>query len=427
MSSEGDQQAIRAQAEKILGSGVLGRSRFYTSLFEYLLACSERGHAPKEIEIAAEVFQRGEDFDPSQDSMVRVYAHNLRQKLQQYYADQGRDEPEQLTVPKGEYRIVLASPVAAPAPGADAVAPADPPQARSGYRMALIAVFSAVAGLLLGTFAFRDGGEGLTDYHEVAVSPLWAGVSDDALPITIVVGDYYIFGELDQYGNIERMIREFDINSRRDLDDRFMLEPGYAERYIDLDLSYLPTSTAFAMRSLMRVLAATGKEIRVVASSKLDTAVLRQGHIVYIGYLSGLGMLTDFVFAGSDFAMGETPDELVDQVTGTRYVSEAGLPSAAGRYRDYGLFSSLPGPAGNQLVIVAGTRDEGLMQTAEAVSDPDLVADSAAAVTGDDGSVPAGFELLYEVAGLDRTNLSGNIVHVGIPGGARPQSGRAAP
>ena len=55
-----------------------------------------------------EVFGRGADFDPSQDSMVRVYAHNLRQKLEHYYATAGRNEPRQVVLARGEYRISLA-------------------------------------------------------------------------------------------------------------------------------------------------------------------------------------------------------------------------------------------------------------------------------------------------------------------------------
>ena len=99
MAATSDRDIIRHQAQKILDSGVLGRSRFYVALLEYLVACSEREHTPKEIEIAAEVFNRGDEFDPSQDSMVRVYAHNLRQKLQQFYAEQGRDQHSQITIP----------------------------------------------------------------------------------------------------------------------------------------------------------------------------------------------------------------------------------------------------------------------------------------------------------------------------------------
>jgi hypothetical protein len=75
------------------------------------------------------------------------------------------------------------------------------------------------------------------------------------------------------------------------------------------------------------------------------------------------------------------------------------------------MFSTMPGPGGNQLVFVTGMRDEGLMQTAQAISDPVWVQDSLAAVAEDVGDTPPAFELLYEVAGLDRTNLDAMIVH----------------
>ena len=90
-------------------SGALGRSRSYARLLEFLVECADSGRTPKELEIAMEVFGRGADFDPSQDSMVRVYAHNLRQKLEHYYATAGRNEPRQLVLARGEYRISLAA------------------------------------------------------------------------------------------------------------------------------------------------------------------------------------------------------------------------------------------------------------------------------------------------------------------------------
>ena len=45
----------------------------------------------------------------------------------------------------------------------------------------------------------------------------WQAFLDDDLPILLVIGDYYIFGETDAAGNVMRMVREFDINSRDDL------------------------------------------------------------------------------------------------------------------------------------------------------------------------------------------------------------------
>jgi hypothetical protein len=400
-----DTAAIRKQVDRILASGVLGRSRFYAALLKYLADCADRGHTPKEIEIAAEVFSRGEDFDPSQDSMVRVYAHNLRQKLVQYYADSGSDETEQISIPKGEYRIALGEEDQAPSP-----APARRTALAAGLGVALAVIASLAAGIAIGRIWAGNADAPLAPWRAVAHSALWAPITDDDVPVTLVVGDYYIFGELDDIGNVRRMVREFSINSSRDLDERFMLEPEYADRYIDLDLTYLPSSTAVAMRDIVEVLTAAGKEVRVVSMSNLDTSVLRETHIVYVGYLSGLGMLSDFVFGGSELAIGETFDELVDRKTGETFISEAGLPNEERSYRDYGLFSTLPAPGGNQFVFVAGTRDEGLMQTAEAVTNPAMVQTSIDAIAPG-GDVPPAFELLYEVAGLGRTNLDALIVH----------------
>ena len=420
MASKTDSEIIRAEVDRILASGALGRSRSYAALLKYLAECSERPQPPKEIEIAAEVFNRGDGFDPSQDSMVRVYAHKLRQKLQQYYADQGVDQAEQINLPKGEYRLTL---------GGETDLPGKPEiqsSSFSGFRLALIVAVSLTVGVVLDRVLTSNAGEPSAGYQDVAESALWAPVTDDEVPVTIVVGDYYIFGELDEVGNVDRLVREFSINSSRDLDERFMLEPADVDRYIDLDLTYLPSSIAFAMRDLMGIFTAAEKEIRIVSMSNLDTSAIRESHIVYIGFLSGLGMLSDFVFSGSELAVGDTFDELVHRTTGDSFVSEAGLPSGQQSYRDYGLFSTLPAPGGNQFVFVAGTRDEGLMETAQAISDPQMVQMSIDAIASG-GEVPLAYELLYEVAGLGRTNLDAQIVHAAALDSARISIGQLIP
>jgi hypothetical protein len=181
----------------------------------------------------------------------------------------------------------------------------------------------------------------------------------------------------------------------------------------------VPSSIPVAVRDLTEILLAAGKEIRVVSMSAFDTRNVRDSHIVYVGYLSALGRLADFAFSGSALEIGDTYDELFDTDTGRAYVSEAGFPSRQQSYRDYGMFSTMPGPGGNQLVFVTGMRDEGLMQTAQASSDPAWVRDTLAAVADRSGNVPAAFEVLYEVAGLDRTNLDAMIVHAAALDGSR--------
>jgi len=394
---------IREQLKHITASGVLGRSRSYARLLEYLVTCSLRDHAPKELEIATEVFGKDAGFDPSQDSMVRVYAHNLRQKIKQFYESAGADQAWRLEIPKGEYRVMAKS--------ASAFATTAQPMAAAARRPALglVAAFCLVFGLIVG-WSLREDGGGDSIYQSVADSPVWRGLLDDDLPTLVVVGDYYIFGELDEVGNVARLVREFDVNSSADLDDVVMFEPQLTDRYIDLDLTYLPRSAAFALKDSLRVLFTSDKSVRVISMSELNVADLKANHVVYVGYISALDKLLPFVFRSSSLAVGDTFDELFDKQTGSVYRSEAGLPADRQNYRDYGLVSTFPGPSGNHFVIIAGTRDAGLMHSAQALADPMYVGAVERALANG-GELPQAFELLYEVTGFDRTNLDAMLVH----------------
>lgn len=53
--------------------------------------------------IAIEVFERGADFDPAADSIVRVEAGRLRAKLREYYDTMGSDDGIRIELPKGSY------------------------------------------------------------------------------------------------------------------------------------------------------------------------------------------------------------------------------------------------------------------------------------------------------------------------------------
>jgi hypothetical protein len=406
-----EQDFIREQVEKISRSGALGRSRSYAKLLDFLVACTLEGRMPKEHEIATEVFKRGADFDPSQDAMVRVYAHHLRQKLESYYAEQGRGEPRRIVVPKGEYRIAVADveseAVAEPETRERAPAP-------RRWRLAAAAALLVALGAALATGLqmLGPGREAQSSpYRAVAAAPIWSALLDDDLPIVVVVGDYYIFGELDGSGNVSRMIRNFSINSPGDLDQYIMEQPDLAKHLVDLNLTYLPLGTAFALHDLLHVLYTSNKHVRIAAMSELNAADLRTNHIVYVGYISGLDKLLDFVFSSSGLAIGETYDQLVDLSTGKVYTSEAGMPPDDRNYRDYGLFSTFAGPGGNQFMIIAGTRDAGLMQTAYAVTDGAHLRAIDAAIPEQAKAREPSFEVLYEVAGFDRTNLDDVIVH----------------
>jgi hypothetical protein len=413
-------ELLREQAATIVQSGALGRSRSYARLLEFLVECADNGRTPKELEIAMEVFGRGADFDPSQDSMVRVYAHNLRQKLEHYYATTGRNEPRPLVLARGEYRISLAA-AGEPAEAADTAAPAAPVQpvpadvagsAQPWPRWRLAAAGAALlaVGIALGAgIALRS--TPAPPAAAVAKSPLWADMLDDELPLLLVVGDYYIYGELDERGDVARLVRDFEVGSAKELDEQMKNDTSLLARYMDLDLTYLPTGSASALLDVARVLYTSHKPVRIVSMSEMNEADLKSSHVIYVGYLSALDKLEDFVFASSTLAIGYTYDELRNLNTGEFYTSEAGMPEANRNYRDYAFISTFPGPGGNQLMIVAGTRDAGLMQAAHALADPMFVASMEQQRPDTARAEPPSFEMLYEVTGYGRTNLDAMLVH----------------
>ena len=398
-----DPAQIRTHAERIRASGVLGRSRLIQRLFDFLLECSVSGKAPKEIEVAIDVFGKDAGFDVSQDAMVRVYVHKLRRKLEDFYSGAGRGEGLRLVIPKGAYRFALEQ--------SDEVLPLDSPEAQPGRRsrtwlwgaLAASVILNAVALLTVASIEWRRPPDEL---RAVRSSPVWSRILSDDRTIFLVLGDYYIFGETDASMEVKRLVREFSINSPSDLEQYVQAHPELGDRYLDLKLNYLPTAAAFALRDIMPLLAGANRRVRVVLASDLNPAVFTSAHIVYVGYLSGMGMLHDLTFAGSRFSVGESFDELVDRATGNRYISQAAVPvSSDAKYHDYGYFATYAGPSGNQILIIAGTRDVAVMHTAEAVTRSGTLAQLNTSA----GNAPS-FEALYDVYGMDRMNLDGKLL-----------------
>jgi hypothetical protein len=400
---DNERTALEAQADVIRRSGVLGRSMPMQSLFDYLLKASIEGRAPKEQEIAFEVFGRDPDFDPVQDAVVRVYVHKLRKSLSSARMEDVSGQ-QRLMLPRGQYRLMLATAEEAPA-NDDGVE-----GARVGpWRWSLMAGALLIALVAIAvTWAFMRPPPQQRALDAVRASAPWAALIGDGLPTTVVLGDYYLLGESDDGTEVARLVREFDINSEVDLENHLLNHPDQMGRYIDMDLRYLPVAAGPAMARIMPVLGrmADERQLSVILASQLTPDMIKTTNIVYVGYFSGLRGLADRLFAGSRFAIGGSFDEILDRKSGRQYISQAAIPSGdAGSYTDYGLLSAFPGPGHNRIIVIAGMRDTAVKQLGEMLTRTDALRDIADHV----GKAQA-FEALYEVAGMRQTNVSGKLL-----------------
>jgi serine/threonine-protein kinase len=102
---------VRAQLDKILRSEQFAHaeslSHFLRFIVEYAL--QGQGGQLKEYRIGVEVFGRGDDFDPKEDTIVRVQARNLRSRLRAYYDSAPTFDRVSIVLPTGTYLPVFRS------------------------------------------------------------------------------------------------------------------------------------------------------------------------------------------------------------------------------------------------------------------------------------------------------------------------------
>jgi len=118
---EPDQEAIRLQLARILASPLFANAPSQERMLRYVVEHSLAGEAGrlKEYTLGVEVFDRGGDFDPRQDTIVRVLGRRLRDRLADYYREQGVEDPVGISLPKGHYVPTYHWRQVLPAPSSD--------------------------------------------------------------------------------------------------------------------------------------------------------------------------------------------------------------------------------------------------------------------------------------------------------------------
>src|SRR5438309_2543064 len=97
--------AVRAELELVLKSQAFGRSERHSRFLRFICETTLNGDASKlnEYLIAHTVFDRGAEYSSGEDSVVRRQAYSLRQKLKEYYSEEGKNDPVRIELPTGRY------------------------------------------------------------------------------------------------------------------------------------------------------------------------------------------------------------------------------------------------------------------------------------------------------------------------------------
>jgi len=151
-NDQNEHSEIQGQVRRIQASKRFANAPKAKTLFNYIAdkALAGLDGDLKEILIAQALYGKGPNFDPGTDRIVSTAAGDLRKKLIEYYADEGRHDPLVSVIPIGGF-VPEFTARAEPEPAATQPAPSpDAPKVGAKRAWALKASVAAVVVILVG-------------------------------------------------------------------------------------------------------------------------------------------------------------------------------------------------------------------------------------------------------------------------------------
>lgn len=351
--------------QRILLSAPFQSSSNLHALLSYLAERSiqNSGEAPTERQIGIAVFGKPSDYSPAEDSAVRVHVRQLRLRLHEYFAQEGRQETLRVEIPKRSYALEFHEASSDPALHFTQPLSAEPkpipaqPQ-RGMARQALLWIALTAAAVCAAGWYRSAGGVA----HGPAPWPLDT-VIQQGQQTRVVVSDSSL---------MLRLVGQHEIT----LDE--YLQPGYRRSLVPPHLpdnlrrltDYVSESqlTSFAdlstISALMKVAGPLDKQIVITSARDLNRRDLEQGNYVFVGSPTSNPWVALFA--------DKLNFQEVEQDVGGRiyFLSRHPLPGEKSEYEglastgstgeDYATISVLPGPIGQgNVMVLQGLRQEG--------------------------------------------------------------------
>jgi hypothetical protein len=408
VTREGD--TVQSCVERVLHSKTFRNSPSSRRLLKYLADHSLAGDAEqlKEYTIGIDAFAKPADYDPRVDSTVRIQIGRLRQKLSEYYREEGTDESLIVYLPKGQFSLVGEPRTAVFAPhedGAETVSEVGPGDSRSRWRLAAIMLAALLLLALAGGAYFYLKLQNAQTVRRPAVnawSPelaeLWGPFLNPGRPLIVAVGNP-LFLEFE--GKV--LYRDLSIEKPEDL----LRSPRLAaiqkslgnpeSRLVHYYAAVGDVSAAFV---LGQRLGAQQPNISVVRSSQLQWQQLADANVLFLGPPR---------FFGDKLNNLPASLEITETADGFRVVHpQPGEPSLY-KFRDPPgflaedgeacvLVTHTAGPVGNtDVVTFASNSTFGRAGAVNAFTDAGFARTLVARMRGASGRIPRYFQVLLEV------------------------------
>ena len=395
LSLESHRQEVEELIHRIVGSDSFGKSATHANLLQFLVESTLSGEVPKEVAVATHLF--GQEKALQDTSQVRVHIYHVRKKLEQYFDNEGKGESYLLTIPKGRYEVELT--------------PRTTTNQRklktSNPKVWLFAVLGLLGvSLLLNLYLLLT-----TDREAEAIpNPFWEDYITDDRPTLVVLGDLLVFSERNKITGEVRTIRMADINDANLLPEYLDSFPQPDREFEQLSYTYLIKSSVAWIESLTRVFHGR-KEFSTRVLSRMDTQDLHDYNIVFIGMQKTAGLFNTYFDDSELHFFGEGNRGYGLSIEGqSREFGPSGDPDQ--QHKDYGVIAKYPGPNNNIIFMFGGIWDTAASQAFKTFTDETESQRMEALMTEQFGTIPRYFEVLIEVAGVDRVGFETEVTYM---------------
>jgi hypothetical protein len=337
-------------------------SKRYQELLLYLVRKSSKVDSLKETEIAQEVFGKDSKFDPSTDPLVRSYVSNLRKKLEHFYLTTDQSFDYRLEIPKGQYLVRYSRVSKSLLP--------------HKVRTHLPTVYLVTIAALIAVILFRefsDRSPSAPSSHSAEVNALWNEfLQSNGRPTLIVLGDYFFMRERTDSGSY---YRKGKINSLEDYLQYVSKDPEFGRRYVVNNFTYLRPSAPWGLAKLLPIMQRSPAGFSLKLASQFSPDDFRTNNVVFIGSFRTLNVLQNFLHIFNLMYSTTPPSSFMirDEAVDSLHVFRPERLSAGNFERDFGVIAKGAGPDDSHILMLLGFSEGGVIQAAQAASDPSFL------------------------------------------------------
>ena len=418
--------ACRELVHRIVASPTFVRSERLCSLLLYVCdkTLNGRGDEINEQKIGQAVFGRSRDYDSTIDGIVRTQASRLRQRLEQYFRDEGAHEAVQIVIPRGGYLAVfeargIQSPVLETEPPRESsVLPVlQPVRTSAGGGFSALRIFPWALCLLLATalmvlaFRYRDRGA----HGSAAPHPLWSHIFSADRPVLVVPADsglviYHNMSRRD-FGLDEYLLGEY----RNDQGGQNVFGPATSASDWQANLGsrrYTSIVDLEEIVSLEQLAGETGSKLHVRYARDLRPNDLKSGNVILIG-ASEANPWVELFERNMNFVFRDDYKGVFSVFNRSPHASEPARWDSVWndpQRRVYGLVAYVPNLAGDgNVLILEGTSMSGTEGARDFVMDDSQLLPFLKQIQRADGSIPR-FEVLLGTQNIGASALRSNLL-----------------